>query len=47
MGEVKKSGEKGPKNMVHENAIMVETIKKELREQRLYENFSINPFMKR
>lgn len=42
----KKSNEKGPKNIVHEQAILVETIKKELREQKLYENFSINPFVK-
>ena len=47
MGEVKKPTDKGTKNMVHENAILVETIRKELREQRLYENFSINPFIKR
>ena len=43
----KKPGDKPPKNIVHEQAILVETIKKELREQRLYENFSINPFTKR
>ena len=38
---------KMPKNIVHEQAILVETIKKELKEQKLYENFSINPFNKR
>ena len=43
----KKSNEKQPKNIVHEQAILVETIKKELREQKLYKNFSINPFVKR
>jgi hypothetical protein len=47
MSDVKKTNDKGTKNMVHENAILVETIRKELREQKLYENFSINPFMKR
>lgn len=44
--QTKKPGEKAAKNIVHEQAILVETIKKELREQRLYENFSINPFTK-
>ncbi len=39
--------EKEPKNIVHEQAILVETIKKEMREGKLYENFSINPFTKR
>lgn len=43
---IKKPSEKLPKNIVHEQAILVETIKKELREQKLYENFSINPFTK-
>ncbi len=46
MAEIGKS-EKAPKNIVHEQAILVETIKKELREKKLYENFSINPFTKR
>ena len=44
--QAKKPGEKEGKNIVHEQAILVETIRKELREQRLYENFSINPFTK-
>ena len=48
MGDAKKAGGKSAeKNIVHEQAILVETIKKELREQRLYETFSINPFVKR
>jgi hypothetical protein len=38
---------KEPKNIVHQQAILVETIKKELREGKMYENFSINPFIKR
>lgn len=45
--EKKVTSEKSNKNIVHEQAILVETIKKELREQKLYENFSINPFTKR
>ncbi|CAF0821861.1 unnamed protein product [Brachionus calyciflorus] len=45
--DAKKPSDKPPKNIVHEQAILVETIKKELREQKLYENFSINPFTKR
>lgn len=47
VGGVKKSGgEKAPKNIVHEQAILIETIRKELRDQRLCEEFSINPFVK-
>ena len=38
--------EKPPKNIVHEQAILVETIKKEIREQQLFTNFSVNPFNK-
>jgi hypothetical protein len=38
--------DKAAKNIVHEQAILIETIKKELREQKLCENFSINPFVK-
>ena len=40
------TNEKPPKNVVHENAILVETIKKEVREQKLFTNFSVNPFHK-
>jgi len=43
----KKSKEKEPKNIVHQNAILVETIRKELREQAFFDTFSINPFVKR
>ena len=49
MTEAKKSppgGDRPTKNIVHEQAILVETIKKELREQKLTEHFSINPFTK-
>lgn len=49
MADAKKNptgGEKPTKNIVHEQAILVETIKKELREQKLTEHFSINPFTK-
>jgi hypothetical protein len=42
-----KKGDKEPKNIVHEQAILIETIRKELREQKLYENFTINPYKKR
>lgn len=44
---VKKGGDKQPKNIVHEQAILIETIRKELRDQKLCEHFSINPFVKR
>ncbi|KAL8615101.1 hypothetical protein ACOMHN_009177 [Nucella lapillus] len=37
-------GEKEPKNMVHQNAILCETVTKENRHQKLYTNYSINPF---
>jgi hypothetical protein len=46
MVDAVKKTDKQPKNIVHEQAILVETIRKELREQKLYENFSINPFDK-
>jgi hypothetical protein len=46
MADAIKKPEKLPKNIVHEQAILVETIRKEMREQKLYENFSINPFTK-
>ncbi|XP_076440623.1 cilia- and flagella-associated protein 144-like [Babylonia areolata] len=36
--------EKEPKNMVHQNAILCETVTKENRHQKLYTNYSINPF---
>uniref|UniRef100_A0A1I8GTU3 Protein FAM183A n=1 Tax=Macrostomum lignano TaxID=282301 RepID=A0A1I8GTU3_9PLAT len=39
----KKEG-KEPKNAVHQNAIMVETIKKENFHQKLYTNYGVNPF---
>ncbi|KAK7487511.1 hypothetical protein BaRGS_00021213 [Batillaria attramentaria] len=35
---------KEPKNMVHQYAILCETVEKENRYQRLYTNYSINPF---
>lgn len=49
MADAKKNplgGDKPAKNIVHEQAILVETIRKELREQKLTEHFSINPFTK-
>ena len=42
----KASFDKPAKNIVHEQAILVETIKKINREQKLFTNFSINPFTK-
>lgn len=42
----KKAADRPGKNIVHEQAILIETIKKELRDQKLCEHFSINPFVK-
>lgn len=42
-----KPKEKDPVDIVHQNAIHVETIMKELRHQKLYTEFNINPFKKR
>lgn len=44
---MEKPKEKEPVDIVHQNAIHVETIKKELRTQKLYTEFNINPFKKR
>ena len=41
-----KTKEKEPINIVHQNAILCETIKKENKTQKLYTNYSINPFKK-
>ncbi|TRY77640.1 hypothetical protein DNTS_005788 [Danionella cerebrum] len=41
-----KHREKEPLDIVHQNAIRVETIMKELRHQKLYTQFNINPFKK-
>ncbi|XP_051987131.1 protein FAM183A [Xyrauchen texanus] len=41
-----KPTEKDPVDIVHQNAIHVETIMKELRHQKLYTEFNINPFKK-
>jgi FAM183A and FAM183B related len=41
-----KSGGKEPANIVHQQAILVETIHKEERHQKLFTNYSINPFRK-
>ncbi|XP_064625294.1 cilia- and flagella-associated protein 144-like [Lineus longissimus] len=37
---------KDPVNFVHQNAILCETIEKETRHQKLYTNYSVNPFRK-
>eukprot|EP00745_Piridium_sociabile_P028669 TRINITY_DN46310_c0_g1_i1.p1 TRINITY_DN46310_c0_g1~~TRINITY_DN46310_c0_g1_i1.p1 ORF type:complete len:139 (+),score=37.88 TRINITY_DN46310_c0_g1_i1:54-470(+) len=42
--QVPGKGEKEPKNKVHQNAILCETVTKENRHQKLYTNYSINPF---
>lgn len=44
--EMAKTREKEPINIVHQNAILCETIGKEVRNQKLYTNYSINPFKK-
>mgnify|MGYP001793734720 len=36
--------EKEPMNFVHKNAILCETVTKENRTQKLYTNYSVNPF---
>lgn len=40
------SKEKDPVNFVHQNAILCETITKEQRHQKMYTNYSVNPFKK-
>ena len=40
------AGQKEPTNIVHQNAILCETIRKENQTQKLYTNYSINPFKK-
>jgi hypothetical protein len=42
--ETKKGRE--PKNQVHQEAILVETIRKEIAQQKLFTNYSVNPFKK-
>lgn len=44
---VTKGTERDPPNFVHQNAILCETIMKEQRHQKLYTNYSVNPFKKR
>lgn len=41
-----KQQEKDPINIVHQNAILVETITKEQRHQKLNTDYGINPYMK-
>jgi len=38
--------QKEPKNLVHQNAILCETVGKELRNQKLYTKYSMNPHKK-
>ena len=42
----KQKAEKDPINIVHQNAILCETIRKEQRTQKLNTNYSVNPFKK-
>ncbi|KAJ7986277.1 hypothetical protein DPEC_G00338270 [Dallia pectoralis] len=46
MASAKQPKEKDPLDIVHQNAIHVETVKKENRSQKLYTKFSINPYKK-
>ena len=38
--------QKEPKNLVHQNAILCETVDKELRNQKLYVKYTMNPHKK-
>lgn len=44
MAEKAKQKEKDPVNIVHQNAIFRELVHKEQRHQKLYTNYSVNPF---
>ena len=44
MASSDKKGAHEPPNQVHQQMILTETIKKELHEQKLYSNFTINPY---
>lgn len=46
MAKAAATKEKDPLNFVHQNAILCETITKEQRHQKLYTNYSVNPFKK-
>ena len=46
MAKAAAAKEKDPVNFVHQNAILCETITKEQRHQKLYTNYSVNPFKK-
>ena len=46
MAAPKQQKEKEPINIVHQNAILCETISKEMRNQKLYTDYSINPYKK-
>ena len=46
MAKAAAAKEKDPLNFVHQNAILCETITKEQRHQKLYTNYSVNPFKK-
>ena len=42
----KQQKEKEPVNIVHQNAIFCETIRKEERNQKLYTSYGVNPYKK-
>ncbi len=46
MAAASKQQEKEPINVVHQNAILVETITKEERVQKLNTEYGVNPYMK-
>ncbi|KAI5109419.1 protein FAM183A [Silurus meridionalis] len=46
MAKPSKAIEKEPVDMVHQNAFLMETIRKEQQHQKLYTEFKINPFKK-
>ncbi|XP_046328880.1 protein FAM183A-like [Haliotis rufescens] len=46
MAAAGKGAAKEPQNVVHQNAILCETIRKEQRHSKIYTNYSVNPFKK-
>ena len=46
MAEKTRQKEKDPVNIVHQNAIFRELIKKEQRNQKLYTSYGVNPYKK-
>ncbi|XP_067678131.1 cilia- and flagella-associated protein 144-like [Haliotis asinina] len=46
MAAAGKGAVKEPQNVVHQNAILCETIRKEQRHQKIYTSYSVNPYKK-